>query len=238
MNLAFAARVACAGFVAFALCGCASTQNMKAQTAKFDWTQTEKKVVIVEPDVMLGELTAGGMTEPRADWTESTRKYLAGAFAKYLAKKSVATVPVDELTDEHEIQLSRLHSAVGLSIIVHAFGPAKLPTKKNALDWTLGPGATVLRDHYQADYAMFFFLRDSYATAGRQAVIAGSIVLCALTGVCPNIQGGTQVAFVSLVDLRTGNIVWFQLYAAASGDLRQEKQAAPFVATLLKDFPL
>ena len=238
MNFSLAARIACAGVLAIALAGCASTQNIKAQSAKFDWSQTEKKVVIIEPDIVLSELTAGGMTEPRADWTQATRKSLAGAFEKHLAKKSVATVPVEELTDEHEIQLSKLHSAVGLSILVHAFGPAKLPNKKDALDWTLGPGATALRDHYQADYAMFVFLRDSYATAGRQAVIAGSIVLCAFTGVCPNIQGGTQVAFVSLVDLRTGNIVWFKLYGSASGDLRQDKSVGPFVTTLMKDFPL
>jgi len=238
MKFAFAARVACAGLIALALAGCANTQNMKATSAKFDWTQTEKKIVIIEPDIVLSELTAGGMTEPRADWTQGTRKYIAAALANHLAKKSVATVPVDELTDEHEIQLSKLHSAVGLSIIVHAFGPAKLPNKKDALDWTIGPGAAVLRDHYKADYAMFVFLRDSYATAGRQAVIAGSILLCAFTGVCPNVQGGTQIAFVSLVDLRTGNIVWFKLYASAAGDVREEKQAAPFVATLLKDFPL
>jgi len=177
MNFAFAARVACASVVAFALAGCANTQNMKAQSAKFDWTQSEKKIVMIQPDIVLSELTAGGMTEPRADWTDSTRKYVVAAFANYMAKKNVATVPVDELTDEHEIQLSKLHSAVGLSIIVHAFGPAKLPTKQNALDWTIGPGANALRDHYKADYAMFVFLRDSYATAGRQAVIAGSIVL-------------------------------------------------------------
>jgi len=238
MNIAHAARIVCAGLFAVALAGCASTQNLKAQSAKFDWTQTEKKVVIVQPDIVLSELTAGGMTEPRADWTDATRKNLGGAFEKYMAKKSVATVPVDELTDEHEIQLSKLHSAVGLSIIVHAFGPAKLPTKKDALDWTLGPGAGALRDHYKADYAMFVFVRDSYATAGRKAAIAGSIVLCALTGVCPNIQGGTQVAFVSLVDLRTGNIVWFKLYGSASGDLRENKNVGVFVSTLMKDFPL
>ena len=238
MRLSHFVRVACAGLFAIALAGCASTQDVKSQTAAFDWSQAQKKVLIVQPDIVLSELTAGGMTEPRADWTQSARKSLSTHIANYMQKKGVETVQLDEITDDHENQLAKLHMAVGYSVLVHAMGPQKLPNKKTAMDWTLGPGAAVLRDHYGTDYAMFFYLRDSYATAGRQAAIAGSIVLCALTGVCPNIQGGTQVAFVSLVDLRTGNVVWFRLYGSASGDLREDKFVPPFVTTLLKEFPL
>lgn len=238
MALSYFARVACAGLFAVALAGCANTQDVKSTTAAFDWSQVQKKVLVVEPDIVLSELTAGGMNEPRADWTQATRKSIAAGLDKYMTKKGVTVVALDELTDEHEIQLAKLHNAVGMSVLVHAIGPQKLPTKKSALDWTLGPGAVTLRDHYGTDYAMFVYLRDSYATAGRQAVIAGSIVLCAVTGVCPNIQGGTQVAFVSLVDLRNGNVVWFRLYGSATGDLREEKAVPPFVATLLKEFPL
>jgi hypothetical protein len=224
--------------LAASLGGCASTQNLKAQTASFDWSQAQKKVLMVQPDIVLSELTAGGMTEPRADWTQTARTALATNFERFMAKKSVEAVALNELSDPHEIQLAKLHNAVGAAVLIHAFGPQKLPTKGTALDWTLGPGTSAMRDHYGTDYAMFVFVRDSYASAGRQAVIAGSIVLCALTGVCPNIQGGTQVAFVSLVDLRTGNIVWFKFYASAAGDLRDGKNVGKFVNELLKDFPL
>ena len=155
-----------------------------------------------------------------------------------MSKKGVATVPLDNLTDAHEIQLAKLHSAVGGAILIHAYGPLKLPTKTTALDWTLGPGTQVMRDRYGADYAMFLYVYDTYTSAGRGAVIAGSVVLCAFTGICPAVQGGSQVAFVSLVDLRTGNIVWFNLLSSASGDLRDDKDAGKFVDTILKDMPL
>jgi hypothetical protein len=228
----------CALALVVGLGGCATSKNVKATTAAFDWSQAQKKVLIVQPDIVLSELTAGGMTEPRADWTKAARAAMAANFERFMAKKGVATVALDELTDPHEIQLAKLHDAVGGAVLIHTVGGVKLPTKTSALDWTLGPGTNAMREHYGTDYAMFVFVRDSYATAGREAVIAGSILLCAATGVCPAIQGGSTVAFVSLVDLRTGNIVWFNLYGSGAGDLRTDKNIGTFVDTLLKEFPL
>lgn len=231
-------RVFCAIFVVASLAGCASTQNLTAQNTKFEWTGTQKKVLIVQPDIVLSELTAGGLNEPRADWTQAARAALATAFSADLGKEGVETVALNDLADPHEIQLAKLHAAVGSAILIHGFGPLKLPNKTSALDWTLGPGASALRDHYGADYAMFVYVRDSYATAGRQALEVGSLLVCAAVRVCMGVQGGTTVAFVSLVDLRTGNIVWFNVYGSSVGDLRVAKNIDPFVGSLMKGFPL
>jgi hypothetical protein len=238
MNATSFRAALCVLLLAVGLGGCATSNNVRATTAAFDWSQAQKKVVIVQPDVVLSELTAGGMTEPRADWTKAAREAMTKSFDAFMAKKGVAVVALEDLTDPHEIQLVKLHDAVGGAVLIHTVAGVKLPTKTTALDWTLGPGTNTMRDKYGADYAMFVFVRDSYATAGREAVIAGSLVLCAVTGVCPAIQGGTLVAFVSLVDLRTGNIVWFNLYGAGAGDLRSDKKMDTFVNTLLKEFPL
>jgi hypothetical protein len=99
------------------------------------------------------------------------------------------------------------------------------------MDWTLGPGATTLRDHYGADYALFIYVNDSYTSAGRAVLMLGAAML----GV--GIHGGQQVAFVSLVDLRTGNILWFNVRSDASGDLRDDKGAKSFVTGILADMP-
>ncbi len=52
------------------------------------------------------------------------------------------------------------------------------------------------------------------------------------------IQGGQQVGFASLVDLRTGDIVWFSKLHGSSGDLREKETAKPVVESLLTDIPL
>ncbi len=78
-----------------------------------------------------------------------------------------------------------------------------LPTKGKYLDWTLGSGTNLLRDRYGADYAMFMYLHDTYTSAGRAFVMLGAAAL----GV--GMQGGQQLGYTSLVDLRTGKMVWF-----------------------------
>jgi hypothetical protein len=51
------------------------------------------------------------------------------------------------------------------------------------------------------------------------------------------VQGGSQVGFVSLVDLETGNIVWFNRLARRSGDLRTAESAREVAQTLLEGLP-
>ncbi len=52
------------------------------------------------------------------------------------------------------------------------------------------------------------------------------------------IQGGVHYGIASLVDLRTGNIVWFNQLTSTTGDLRTEKPANEAVHTLMTGLPL
>jgi hypothetical protein len=220
--------------LAVCLAGCAQTREMRSDsTSAFSWSgDTQKRIVMMPPDVVLAELTAGGVTEPRADWTKSAQDSVIASLGGALAQKGIDVVQADALTDPHDVQIEKLHNAVGGQILLHGFGLAKLPTKGTALDWTLGPGARTLRDKYKADYAMFVFVRDSYSTAGRRAVQLFAAMLGA------TVQGGLQVAFVSVVDLRTGNVVWFNFLVDQYGDLRDAKGTANFTAAILKGNPL
>jgi hypothetical protein len=75
---------------------------------------------------------------------------------------------------------------------------------------------------------MFVFVRDTYSSGTRKAMM--------MLGMA---NGGMQGAFVSLVDLRTGNIVWFnQLFTEGGGDLRDGSGAPAFTADLLKGAPI
>ena len=87
-----------------------------------------------------------------------------------------------------------------------------LPTKKE-FDWSLGSGTRALADEYDADYALFVTMRDSFASGGRAALI----VFGAILGV--GIRGGSRYGFASLVDLRTGDIVWFNQLASGLGNV-------------------
>jgi hypothetical protein len=217
---------------AIALAGCATPQARTSGNTTFSWTSPNKRVVLVAPDVELTELTAGGVNEPRADWTEAARGFIGRDVTARLSQKTIELVNAPPLTPQ-EVQITRLHAAVGKAIMRHLFVPVlQLPNKQGALDWTLGAGTNEMRDRLGADYALFVFVRDSYSSSGRQALQ----ILGVLAGVA--VPGGAQIGFASLVDLRTGNIVWFNRLVSTSGDLRTEAPAQKTVDALLKDIPI
>jgi hypothetical protein len=224
------------GLAIFCACAClggCATDTKISKTATFQWASPTKRVVLIQPDVQLMELTAGGVTEPRADWTQTAQGFIAKDVAAHFSGTGAEVVHADDLKDPHDVQLVKLHGVVGQSILRHLYASVlKLPNKGDALDWTLGPGTNDMRQRYGADYALFIFVRDSYASAGRVAFIIGA----ALVGV--SVPGGQQVGFASLVDLRTGNIVWFNRLLSGTGDLRTEQPAQKTVDNLIKALPL
>jgi hypothetical protein len=207
------------------------TSNQVAKEAPINWTaESGKRVLLLDPDVELSELTVGGITEARADWTQTGRGLVRSHVGAAFGKKGIETSQAEAFTDPREAQLMKLHGAIGNAMMVNEL--AALPTKKGTFDWTLGPGVNVLRDRYKSDYALFIHVRDSYTSAGRAAMMVGA----ALLGVA--VQGGQQVGFASLVDLRTGRIVWFNRLTSSGGDLKTDKGAINAVNHLLDGMPL
>lgn len=190
------------------------------------------------PDVELYELTAGGLLEPKAEWTAKATEHVTAALKEELALKNALpiryTPPTPNSPKEYaHNQILKLYDAVGETILVHQYNPElRLPTKKDTFEWSLGQGVNVLREEYGADYGLFIFIRDSYASAGR---IVTAIAVAALGVIAP--PGGTQVGFASLVDLTTGDILWFNRLINPTGDLRDLGPARKAVNALLTDLP-
>jgi hypothetical protein len=108
----------------------------------------------------------------------------------------------------------------------------KLPTKNERLDWSMGEAVKPMKAKTGADYALFTWIRDSYASGERKAAMIAMALLGAIS------TGGEQVGYASLVDLNTGRIVWFNDLQRMSGDLRDPQAANETVETLLKGFPV
>ncbi|MBF0269028.1 MAG: hypothetical protein HQL44_10605 [Alphaproteobacteria bacterium] len=197
------------------------------------------KVALMPLDILLSEKTAGGMLEPNAVWTEQAKRNLLEGLRKNpsFGRAEVVEVslpPVDSPDEKTFLSFQRLHSAVGASILAHSYQPALvLPTKGAKLDWTMGPLARQLQDKTKTRYALFLHVNDTYASGGRVALIIASALLF---GVAP--EGGTQTGFASLVDLETGDIVWFNHLSRNAGDLRNYASAQETIDTLFLGFPL
>jgi hypothetical protein len=187
-------------------------------------------------DVELSEMTVGGVLEPKAEWTRTATDLLVGGLRAEKQRMGFnlvefSSVKSSEAEADTLDQLNRVHGAVGKSIMIHRLPALKLPNKPEQVEWTLGTEVRLLRDKSGADYALFVFLRDSYASDARKV----AMVAAAILGV--GLAGGTQLGFASLVDLGSGDIVWFNQLARGTGDLRSSEAALESIRLLLTGFP-
>ena len=235
------------GLVAAAAMLSACVQTKQYADVQFAPPQGDYKLLVLRPDVTVGSVTTGGLVEPRADWTEAARANLLAALKAQQAGRG-GNVLILERRDalpgvdaETVAELERLHYAVGSSIALHKYSGAYLPTKRGkGLDWTLGEDAIALGRKSGMDYALFLHAEDSFASTGRVALQVLGIAGCAVGFCAPNIGGGGQFAYASLVDLRTGEVVWFNVLQAGTqiagikmGDIRTPDGAAVLVERLL-----
>ena len=73
--------------------------------------------------------------------------------------------------------MNTLHAAVARAIDMHHFGQLALPTKEGKLDWSLAEAVAPVKKASGADYALFSWIRDSYASAERKAAMIGMALL-------------------------------------------------------------
>ncbi len=190
-------------------------------------------LLVMQPDIELFSISAGGVTEPKADWTEQAGTHIHAALQRKSADLGLKTLSLGDADFDELAEINSLHGAVARSIALHHMvgGSFALPTKDNKLDWSLGDAVRPIREKSGADYALFIWMRDSYASAERKV----TMVALALLGV--GVQGGLQTGYASLVDLRTGKVLWFNRLLRGTGDLREAEAAGETVATLLAQFP-
>lgn len=200
-------------------------------------------VVLMRPDVDVGELQVGGLPQPNADWTNAARTEITTALRGHMASRNIAVTMMDEVTPTPEAtrlvaDYDALHSAVVGSILAHkyAYTDGKLPTKKGVFDYTLGPGAAGLTTLSGANYGLFMVTIDQFSSASRKAMQVVGALGC-IIGACMITTGGVHVAYVSLVELETGNIVWFNVLRGSKGDVRDADGARGMVSAIMADMP-
>jgi hypothetical protein len=214
--------------------GAQAADSSKQFAPGFVGLPTHSKILVAPLDVELFEISMGGMLEPRADWTESARGFMK---TQIEARRDGLGVDTAELKDEDADEfgeLLSLHAAVAQSIEMHHFGSSefKLPTKNGQLDWSFGDALKPIQDKSGTRYGLFIWIRDGYSSSARKA----AFVVMAAFGV--GLGMGQQSGYASLVDMQTGQVLWFNRIVRGHGDLREAGSAAETVDALLRDFPV
>ena len=230
--------------VSVPLTGCVQTRQFA--DVNFAPPQGDYRLLVMRPDVTVGSITTGGMVEPRADWTEQARANIIAALRAENAERGGRTMVLERrdalpgVSADTIADLERLHAAVGQSIALHKYMGAYLPTKRGkGLDYTLGEQAVELGRKTGYDYALFLHAEDAIASTGRTAIQVLGVAGCFI-GFCAPTGGSNQLAYASLVDLRTGEVVWFNVLQTGSqlpgikfGDIRSPEGAAQMVDRLI-----
>ena len=236
---------------AFALAASAAlgacVQTKQYADVQFTLPQGDYKLLVLRPDVHVGSLTTGGMVEPRADWTEQARANIIAALrAQQSALGGNVTIverrnALPGVSEQELADVERLNFAVDQSIVLHKYLGDYLPTKRGkGLDWTLGSDAVKLGQKTGYDYALFLHAEDSVASRGRVVLGVLGLAGCVVGFCAPNVGGAEQLDYASLVDLKTGEVVWFNVVDASSqvpgikfGELRTPEGAAQMIDRLL-----
>lgn len=218
-------------FLSTALAHAADSRNL---APGFEFLPKNAKIVVMPTDIELFSVSAGGIAEPKADWTDAANRYFKAALSKKKTGLGVDSVDLSEKDADDLAEINTLHAAIARSIQAHHFGPGilRLPTKDGKLDWSLGDPVREIGQRTGAQYALFSWIRDSYASPER---IAATIALAFIgIGIAP---GGMQQGYASLVDLSTGRVVWFNHLMRGYGGLREPEKAAETLDALLTNFP-
>jgi len=228
-----------------ALSGCVQTRQYA--DLQFTPPQGDYKLLVLRPDVTVGSLTTGGMVEPRADWTDQARAGIVAALRAQQASRGGKITIIEHrnelpgVSPQELADVERLNAAVDEAIVEHKYLGDYLPTKRGkGLDWTLGQDAVRLGQKTGYDYALFLHAEDQVASGGRIALGVIGLAGCIVGFCAPNIGGQQQLDYASLVDLKTGEVVWFNVVLAGSqvpgikfGDLRTPEGSAQMVERLL-----
>lgn len=232
-----------AALMAAALMMCASGLAHAANETfvKIEAPAKGSQILVAKPNVTLSLLMASGMSEVKSDWSQSASANFAKALAEQINAKTFEAIAVDPeaQSEPRAVQISLLNDAVTDSISYYSspIGRGALPSKTD-FEWTVGHGAEVFSrvpnvDPNKARYVLFLSCTGDYASSGR----AAAAVVGAAFGV--GMRMGLQYIRATLVDVKTGQVVWYKLDVLPPGkDVRTEDGAKGAVETLFKTLPL
>ncbi|HBG62051.1 MAG: hypothetical protein A2Y03_06630 [Omnitrophica WOR_2 bacterium GWF2_38_59] len=228
--------------VLFLFTGCAPL-TYRTNSAFDTYFKEKKRVLVLSPDMKIYKLTAGGVDQYQEDWSFESNKYMKDEIKSeldsfktidfaYLDTNSLGQADKQFIDEQKSI-----YYTVASSVVVHTYEPALLMKHKlKDFDYTMGIELSEIKNIQDAEVILFVSGRNYIWTAGRAslAFLSGAVGL--FTGVYLPVPAGKELLAASLVDVKTGDILWFN-YLAMPGDMRMEKTVRRLSKKLFRDFP-
>jgi hypothetical protein len=195
-----------------------------------------RKIVILPPEVIVRELSAGGVAEKVPEWTDQAGAALTKA-AKEFAGRQDGYVLVDMPTlsqderDELEEYSATLYSLALGSVLLSNYRSGAWNERRRKFDFSMGEGLPFLAEKSGAGAALFIIGEDLVSTPGRRALAVLGAALGAAVGM------GSSVVVGVVVDLKTGDLLWTNHTTSKVRDLKDDKGAMSMIGGILDSYP-
>jgi len=214
--------------------------------ARADTPPNHGAILIVGPDMQLAARSVAGDAMTQPDWSRAAEQNLANGLDARLraSNRSFQFVDPSLLMQGRYGQLLRLHA-----IVADAALEATRRRGANGPRWSIGAGAQDLADGYHADYALILGGAGVYGSPPREVLALASNLRTAASAATGNVGaaaslglhalrlgGGGRRMAASLIDLRSGDIVWIR--QVSGGDPRTPEGAARLLRDLFRNSPL
>lgn len=232
-------------FLAFFLAGCAGAAVRTHSQFRDYFNAPEKAVTVMPIDIKFYKLTAGGVAEQMDEWDRHSDELFKKEIIARLdpsPKIKINILDENNVTPDFKKFLDEengLYRAISQSIISHTyFAGNTFPLKLKSFDYTFGPDLCGINSFCPTDTILFFSGSRTFWTGGRVFLAAFGILAGAATGVTVIPAGIPDWVAVSLVDAKTGNVLWFRFIGGPDqqiGDLRNAKVVADTVNFLFRN---
>jgi len=195
-----------------------------------------RKVIIIPADVVVHEMSVGGILEKAPEWARQSSDNLTRAMREVAEDtRHFTIVQAPTLTEEEQDRLDEsIATFMTVGTTAHQtllWGGAAWAHKRTEFDYTLGPGLAFLREKTGADAAILMAGDDIVSSDGRKA----AVVVGALLGV--GLATGRSIALTSVVDLQTGDLLWMHYDESMSKDLKNYDSAKTMVSDIFSKYP-
>lgn len=194
------------------------------------------KLVAIPAQIVVREISAGGVLEPVPKWTEAASANLSRAMADIAAARKDMALQATPEFDEDERELLDRYLATYLVVgsTAHSMtltNDAAWEHKRKHFDYTVGEGLAFLREKSGADAAILIVGDDLVSSSERKA----TAVIGAIFGVA--IPLGRSLVSVGIVDLASGDLLWMQHTFSSRYDLKDYEAAHAMLGEIFAAYP-
>jgi hypothetical protein len=202
-----------------------------------------RRILLLPAEVRVHEISTGGVVEQVDAWTaaasghadQCVRALAAGRGAFELVDSPALSAEQKAVLDQH---IALYDQVAGSAYIARASMFPAWRERAKTFDYTLGPGLKPLADQTGIEAAMIVSGSDYISSAGRKAAMVMGTIVAAAFGAVIVPQGGTSFISVGVVDLRTGDLLWFGTdQSQGADDLRNEADVKRMLDGLFQTFP-